>query len=78
MLWEVDIFAAAGQPDLGARDVAAAAAELQLADKLSITSARGYLIQGDLDRAQVERIAASCWPIAWSSGPWPPRWATLA
>jgi phosphoribosylformylglycinamidine synthase len=57
MLWEVDIFAAEGQPDLGARDVAAAAAELQLADNLAITSARGYLIQGDLDRAQVVRIA---------------------
>ena len=57
MLWEVDIFAAAGQPDLGARDVAAAAAELQLADNLPITSARGYLIQGDLERAQVVRIA---------------------
>jgi phosphoribosylformylglycinamidine synthase len=57
MLWEVDIFAAAGQPDLGARDVAAAAAELQLADNLPVTSARGYLIQGELDRDQVERIA---------------------
>jgi len=57
MLWEVDIFAAGGQPDLGGRDVAAAAAELQLADNLPITSARGYLIQGDLDHAQVVRIA---------------------
>ena len=37
--------------------MAAAAAELQLADNLPITSARGYLIQGDLDRAQVVRIA---------------------
>jgi hypothetical protein len=30
MLWEVDIYAAEGQPDLGARDVAAAAAELHI------------------------------------------------
>ncbi len=57
MLWEVDIYAAAGQPDLGAKDVAAAAAELHLVDRLAVTSARGYLIQGNLDQAQVARIA---------------------
>ena len=57
MLWEVDIYAADGQPDLGARDVTAAAAELHLADNLAVTSARGYLIQGELDRSQVARIA---------------------
>ena len=57
MLWEVDIYAADGQPDLGASDVTAAAAELHLADNLAVTSARGYLIQGDLDRGQVARIA---------------------
>jgi phosphoribosylformylglycinamidine synthase subunit PurSL len=51
MLWEVDIYAAEGQPDLGARDVAAATAELHLTDKLGVTFARGYLIQGQLDRA---------------------------
>ena len=58
MLWEVDIYPAEGQPDLGARDVASAAAELHIAKNLAVTSARGYLIQGDLDRAQIERIAA--------------------
>ncbi len=58
MLWEVDIYEAEGQPDLAARQVAAAAAELHLADQLEVTSARGYLIQGDLDRGQIERIAA--------------------
>jgi len=57
MLWEVDIYAAEGQPDPGARDVAAAVAELHLADNLAVTSARGYLIQGSLDRGQVARIA---------------------
>jgi phosphoribosylformylglycinamidine synthase len=57
MLWEVDIYAAPGQPDLGARDVAAAAAELHLVQDLAVTSARGYLIQGNLDQAQVTRIA---------------------
>jgi phosphoribosylformylglycinamidine synthase len=77
MLWEVDIYAAEGQPDLGASDVAAAAAELHLMHErncgagvspasaagtaapqgLAVTSARGYLIQGELDRGQIERIA---------------------
>ena len=38
-------------------DVAAAAAELHLAASLAVTSVRGYLIQGDFDRAQVTRIA---------------------
>jgi len=57
MLWEVDIFAASGQPDLGAAGVAAAAAELHLVSDLAVTSARGYLIQGNLDRNQVMRIA---------------------
>ncbi len=92
MLWEVDIYAAEGQPDIGASEVAAAAAELHLLDcgagvppavaagttattsaagtavatiagetpapqGLAVTSARGYLIEGDFDRGQVMRIA---------------------
>ena len=43
---------------MAARDAAASAAELHIAADLKIASARGYLIQGDLDRAAVERIAA--------------------
>ena len=57
MLWEVDIYARPGQPDLIAGRVAARAAELGLAEKLAVTSARGYLIQGQLDHGQVTRIA---------------------
>ena len=57
MLWEVDIYAAEGQPDIGASEVAAAAAELHLAAQLAVTSVRGYLIEGDFDRDQVTRIA---------------------
>ncbi len=77
MLWEVDIYAAEGQPDLGAREAAAAAAELHILSDIScggdagsagtagtaatqalaVTSARGFLIQGELDRGQIERIA---------------------
>ncbi len=57
MLWEVDIYPSEGQPDLIARAVAASAAELGLTENLSVAAARGYLIQGDLDRQQITRIA---------------------
>ncbi|MHC4176617.1 MAG: phosphoribosylformylglycinamidine synthase subunit PurL [Planctomycetota bacterium] len=57
MLWEVDIYPAEGQVDLMARDVAAQAADLGLAEDLAVRSARGYLIQGALDRREVDRIA---------------------
>jgi len=57
MLWEVDIYPAEGQPDLFARQVAASAADLALAGDLTVCSARGYLIQGELDRAQIAQLA---------------------
>ena len=57
MLWEVDIYPAAGQPDLAGARVTADAAELGLASDLHVTAAHGYLIQGPLDASQVERIA---------------------
>ncbi len=57
MLWEVDIYPADGQPDLIAGRIVRSAAELGIAEELSVRSARGYLIQGDLDRQQVTRIA---------------------
>lgn len=57
MLWEVDIHPAEGQVDLIADRVAAQAADSGLAENLAVRSARGYLIQGQLDRPQVTRIA---------------------
>ena len=57
MLWEIDIYPAAGQPDPDALRVAAEAADLGLAAGLSVASARGYLIEGRFDRPQVERLA---------------------
>jgi phosphoribosylformylglycinamidine synthase II len=55
-LWEVDIHPAPGQPDLLGRSVAAQAADLGLTN-LAITAAGGYLIEGNLDRAQVDLLA---------------------
>jgi len=57
MLWEVDIYPAAGQPDLLGRTIASAAAELGLAADLKVLAARCYLIQADWDRPQAERVA---------------------
>ena len=57
MLWEIDIYPAAGQPDLAGRAVAAAAADFGLAGQLSVRSAYGYLLEGDLQAADAARLA---------------------
>jgi phosphoribosylformylglycinamidine synthase subunit PurSL len=57
MLWEVDIHPASGRVDLTAKTVAADAADLGLSEHLSVVSAHGYLVQGELDAAQMDRIA---------------------
>jgi phosphoribosylformylglycinamidine synthase len=56
-LWEIDIYPAAGQPDLVGASVAADAADLGLASNLSVTAGRGYLIEGDLSEAQAQLLA---------------------
>ncbi len=58
MLWEVDVYPAEGQPDLMGQQAAQSAAELGLADRLAVVAARGYLIQADLPREDIQRIAA--------------------
>jgi len=57
MLWEVDIHPSEGQPDLTAHQIAAAAAELGIAQDLAVSTARGFLIQGDLNQEQIARLA---------------------
>lgn len=57
-LWEIDIHPAEGLSDSAGQRVAADAADLGLGRDLAIRSAHGYLLQGDLDRAQVERLAS--------------------
>ncbi|HWC89833.1 MAG TPA: hypothetical protein VG433_09265, partial [Pirellulales bacterium] len=57
MLWEVDIYAAHGSPDLAAERVAAEAADLGL-PSVQVQAARGFLIEGPLDEAAVGRIAS--------------------
>ncbi|RMF86831.1 MAG: phosphoribosylformylglycinamidine synthase, partial [Planctomycetota bacterium] len=56
MLWEVDIFAAPGFPDVVARQIAGDAHDLGIADQLELIAGRGYLLQGDLSADDVERL----------------------
>ena len=58
MLWEVDIFAAPGLPDVIGIETSADAVDLGFSSSLKIEGARGYLIQGDLSREQVEGLVA--------------------
>ena len=58
MLWEVDIFAAPDQLDRAASDTVSDAADMGLSSDLTAVAARGYLIEGDLDAPQVEKLAA--------------------
>jgi phosphoribosylformylglycinamidine synthase subunit PurSL len=57
MLWEIDIHPAPGMPNRLAQQVAADAAEFGIAANLKVTAASGYLLQGDLYPAEVDRLA---------------------
>ena len=55
-LWEVDIHPAPGEPDLLGRSTAAQAHDLGLGE-LSIRTARGYLVQGEISGEDMQRLA---------------------
>jgi phosphoribosylformylglycinamidine synthase len=58
MLWEIDIHPAEGQPDRAADRVAVAARDLGLAENLHLTTAHGFLVQGEsLQSSDVDRLA---------------------
>jgi len=57
MLWEIDIFPAPSQPDFRAKQVAKDAAALGIAENITVKTAYGYLIQGDLTEEQVQTLA---------------------
>jgi len=58
MLWEVDIYPSAGQPDRAAASIIQQAADIGLATGLHLQAGHGYLIQGNFTQADVERLAA--------------------
>ena len=56
MLWEIDIHAREGMRDRVAESIAAEAVDLGIHD-LKVIAAYGYLIQGRIQRDQVDRVA---------------------
>lgn len=58
MLWQIEIYPAETQQDLEANRVAAEAADLGIAEQLSVCAGHGYLVQGPTEQAEVERLAA--------------------
>ncbi|MFM8734985.1 MAG: phosphoribosylformylglycinamidine synthase subunit PurL [Pirellulales bacterium] len=59
MLWEVDVSLTDAAADHAAREVVAAAAELGVRGCTRARTAAGWLLEGELTRAEVERIAAT-------------------
>lgn len=55
-LWQVDIFPVDGQPNRLSSEVVDDAHDLRIDDSLSLTAARGFLIQGPLTREQVAEL----------------------
>ena len=58
MLWEVDVHLVDAATDHTARAIVTGAAELGIAACTQARTAVGWLIEGDLARADVERLAA--------------------
>ena len=56
-LWEVDIYPAVGRPDLNAQRISSEASDLRLCSDLTVHTAYGFLIEGDLASEQVDRMA---------------------
>ncbi|QDU96966.1 phosphoribosylformylglycinamidine synthase subunit PurL [Lignipirellula cremea] len=56
-LWEVDIYPGEGRPDRAADALRAEARDLGVTADFQVTAGHGYLVQGTLDRAGVERLS---------------------
>ncbi|MBW3598934.1 MAG: phosphoribosylformylglycinamidine synthase subunit PurL [Planctomycetes bacterium] len=56
-LWEIDIHPAPGQPDIRGRAIAAEAADLGLSQTLEVSAVHGFLLEGELEASQVQRLA---------------------
>lgn len=56
-LWEIDVLPAAGQEDVAGNTLSAEARDLGLDAHLKIAASHGFLLQGELNREQVEHAA---------------------
>jgi phosphoribosylformylglycinamidine synthase len=59
MLWEVDVLSVDAANDHAARAVVKGAADLGIAACTAARTVNGWLIEGDLSRSDIERVAAS-------------------
>ncbi|MFN7734282.1 MAG: phosphoribosylformylglycinamidine synthase subunit PurL [Pirellula sp.] len=57
-LWQVDILSAEGQPDSLGTHAQTTARELGIADELEVLGVHGFLLQGNLDPQQTQRLAS--------------------
>ena len=58
-LWEIDIYPKTDFPNRLAEEVIANASDIGLSGNLEVNAARSYLLQGELNREQVEKIATT-------------------
>ena len=58
MLWEVDVSLTDATGDHAARELVAGAAALGLTECTAASTAAGWLIEGNLERSDVEQIAS--------------------
>lgn len=58
-LWQIEITPAPGQQDSLAQSIQTEASELGLIDQLSVSAARGFLVQGSIEQDEIERAASS-------------------
>ncbi|MCD0463388.1 phosphoribosylformylglycinamidine synthase subunit PurL [Roseiconus lacunae] len=57
-LWQIDIYPAANEMDREGARTSEEVGELGLGDQISVVFARGFLVQGDLDADQAQRLAS--------------------
>ncbi len=58
-IWQVDIFPKAGHPDRLAEEIMDSVRDLQLPESIQIAVTKGFLLQGPLNRTQVDQIVSS-------------------
>ena len=66
MLWEIDVFPRDGEVDRAGKSVAADAVDLGISGDVRVTASHGYLVQGRLEKEQVELLAGQLFadPVA--------------
>ena len=55
-VWQIEIYPSSGMPDRIANSVADSARDMKLSPDFQVAAARGFLIQGDLNLEQAEKI----------------------